>query len=290
MRAFVIRDDDLSYWTDVNEIENLYKDLFDKGIKISFATIPKSIQSKNLGDFKTFYQLKGSETLIHKNVDLVMYIKDMLKKDRIEIMLHGYNHNYYLKSINKLFDATIENKKKLTESYQKFQFIGEYNINNFDFLLRKTKEGKQYLEDTFEIKIKNFVPPSNQLSRAGIKAIINNKLNLSGLIGYTYDRENTLIGYKTFLKRIIFKLNNHGIHYPYVSDYGKHHELAAMSITPTTDFIRVKKYLDYCINQNLPIQFSTHYWELNGSLKSKFLMIIYELYKTYESKTLSEII
>jgi hypothetical protein len=290
MSAFVLRDDDLSYWTDINEIDYLYKDLFDKGIKISFATIPKSIRSKNLGDFKTFYQLKGSDTLIHKNVDLVMYIKDLLKKDRIEIMLHGYNHNYYLKSRNKLYEATFENKKNLSDLNQKFKFIGEYNINNFDLLLRKTYEGKQYLEDTFEVKIKNFVPPSNQISRSGIKAITNNKLNLSGLIGFSYDRENTLIGYKTFLKRIIFKLRNNGIHYPYVSDYGKHYEFAAMSITPITDFIRVEKYLDFCINQNLPIQFATHYWELNGPLKSKFFRIINELNKAYESKTLSQII
>lgn len=290
MSAFVLRDDDLSYWTDINEIDYLYKDLFDKGIKISFATIPKSIRSKNLGDFKTFYQLKGSDTLIHKNVDLVMYIKDLLKKDRIEIMLHGYNHNYYLKSRNKLYEATFENKKNLSDLNQKFKFIGEYNINNFDLLLRKTYEGKQYLEDTFEVKIKNFVPPSNQISRSGIKAITNNKLNLSGLIGFSYDRENTLIGYKTFLKRIIFKLRNNGIHYPYVSDYGKHYEFAAMSITPITDFIRVEKYLDFCINQNLPIQFATHYWELNGPLKSKFFRIINELNKVYESKTLSQII
>lgn len=290
MSAFVLRDDDLSYWTDLNEIDYLYKDLFDKGIKISFATIPESIQSINLGDFKTFYQLKGSETLIHKNVDLVIYIKDLLKKDRIEIMLHGYNHNYYLKSRNKLLEATIENKKKLSESNQKYQFIGEYNINNFDLLLRKTKEGKQYLEDTFEIKIKNFVPPSNQISRDGIKAITNNKLNLSGLIGFTYDRENTIVGYKTFIKRILFKLKNHSFHYPYISNYGKHYEIAAMSITPTTDFIRVEKYLDFCLNQNLPVQFATHYWELNGQLKSKFFRIINELNEANESKTLSQII
>ena len=94
----------------------------------------------------------------------------------------------------------------------------------------------------------------------------------------------------TFLKRILFKLRNSEIHYPYVSDYGKHYEFAAMSITPTTDFIKVEKYLDYCINQNLPIQFATHYWELNGPLKLNFFKIVDELYKTYESKTLSEII
>ena len=63
-----------------------------------------------------------------------------------------------------------------------------------------------------------------------------------------------------------------------------------MSITPTTDFIKVEKYLDYCINQNLPIQFATHYWELNEELKNKFFKIIYNLKKESKSLTLKNIL
>jgi len=34
MSSVVIRDDDLSFWTNVDDIERLYKPLFDKKVKI----------------------------------------------------------------------------------------------------------------------------------------------------------------------------------------------------------------------------------------------------------------
>ena len=53
---FIIRDDDLSYWTKPEAIEIVYKPLFDRKIKISFATIPFAVQMFNAGNFDTFYQ------------------------------------------------------------------------------------------------------------------------------------------------------------------------------------------------------------------------------------------
>ena len=68
---FIIRDDDLSYWTKPHEIENLYKPFFDLGIKVCFSIIPKSIKSKNRENYNEFYQIEKTETLLHKNKNLV---------------------------------------------------------------------------------------------------------------------------------------------------------------------------------------------------------------------------
>ena len=114
------------------------------------------------------------------------------------------SHNYYLKSGQKYYDATEQNKSRL----DKFNFCGEFNYPDYELLNKKTKKGKEYLEDLFDSKIFNFVPPSNQINKMGIKSLINNKLNMSGLVGYRYDRELSLKGYQAFFKRVFFNLEN----------------------------------------------------------------------------------
>lgn len=287
---FIIRDDDLSYWTKPQEIENLYKPFFDLGIKVCFSTIPKSIKSKNRENYNEFYQIEKTETLLHKNKNLVYYLKELIKEDRIEIMLHGYNHNYYFKYKNDYLNATQENKKKCKKLGGKILRVGEYNIQDFNILMKKTKDGKEYLEDILNVKIKNFVPPSNQISKEGIKAIYKNKLNLSGLIGFKYNREYTCQGTKSFLRRIIFRLINQKLPYPYVADYGFHKELAAFSITPLTNFNDLYNYMNYCKRKNIPIQLSTHYWELKKDLRNNFFAIINELKIDSSSIMLKEVL
>ena len=91
----------------------------------------------------------------------------------------------------------------------------------------------------FKIKVVNFVPPSNQIGKAGIKAIINNNLNLSGLIGKRYNREFTAKGILTYFDRIKFALQHKEIVYPKVCDYGKHKELVGYALTPSTNWDRL---------------------------------------------------
>ena len=110
MKALIIRDDDLSFWTNPNEIDFLYKPLFDKRIKISFAAIPCAVKSFNLGDFKSFYQDDNSQAPIFENKDIVEYIRDKIKEGLVEIMLHGYTHLYNFKSFdNNIMVASYEN-------------------------------------------------------------------------------------------------------------------------------------------------------------------------------------
>lgn len=277
MKSLIIRDDDLSYWTKPEDIEKVYKPLFDKKIKISFATIPFAVQMFNAGNFDTFYQDENSSTPMGQNKNIVEYIKDKIEQGLVEIMLHGYNHLYSFESQGIIKTATYEN---LEQSRINIKFIGEYNYQNYQTLCKKTKEGKEYLEDLFQVKIKNFVPPSNQIGKDGIKAIVNNNLNLSGLIGRKYNREITLKGMWTYLDRIKFSLQNRGITYPKISHYGKHKELTGYALTPITNWEKYHQQLNYCIKNNLPFQVATHYWELDEELKNTFYHFIDEAIKS----------
>lgn len=287
--SLIIRDDDLSFWTKPEEIDELYKPLFDKKVKISFATIPFAVEMFNAGDFNTFYQ-NENPLPISENYQIIEYIKDKIKDNLVEIMLHGYNHLYSFKCNNITKIATKENLLPFREAKEKITFLGEYNYQNFESLNKKTKIGKEYLEDTFEVKITNFVPPSNQINQDGIKAIYNNKLNLSGFISKKYNREKTLQGFFTYLDIIKFYLLEKDITYPKIAKYGKHKELAGYALTPTTNLDRFEKQLKYCIKNNFPFQIATHYWELNQhkELKEKFYKIVQKSLSELKSSFLKE--
>jgi hypothetical protein len=291
LKSLIIRDDDLSYWTNIQDIEKVYKPLFDKKIKISFATIPFAVNMFNAGNFDTFYQDENSQTAMAENTEIVEYIKEKIDDELIEIMLHGYNHLYSFECDGIIKTATKENLEESRRLNRKINFLGEYNYQDYETLNKKTKEGKEYLEDLFKVKITNFVPPSNQIGKSGIKAIINNNLNLSGLIGKKYDREINLKGFITYLDRVKFSLLNKDITYPKITDYGKHKELTGYALTPSTNWNRYNKQLECCKTNNLPFQIATHYWEIDGKLKDEFYEFIEKaLSCEMESKFLKEIL
>ena len=291
MKSLIIRDDDLSFWTSPEDIDRVYRPLFNRKIKISFATIPFSVQMFNAGNFNTFYQDENSQTPIGKNNKIVEYIKEKIDEGLVEIMLHGYNHLYSFECGGVIKTATKENLQKPRELNKKINFLGEYSYQDYETLNIKTKKGKEYLEDIFHVKIRNFVPPSNQIGKAGIKAIVNNNLNLSGLIGKQYNREISIKGLLTYMDRIRFALKNKGITYPKIANYGQHKELAGYALTPSTDWDRYNKQLEYCIKNNLPFQIATHYWELNDKLQEEFYKFIDKaLNYGMESKFLKEIL
>ena len=67
-------------------------------------------------------------------------------------------------------------------SHKDYKHGHEFEVG--DNLYKKVKEGKKYLEGTFGVEIKTFVPPHNTLSKEGMKAIIANKLNILGSFSF----------------------------------------------------------------------------------------------------------
>ena len=78
---FAIRDDDINFWTNVEEIDTIYREIWAKGIKVSFAVIPFSVRSFNSGDRNKFYQNKELMP-IGKNKEIVEYLRNKIKKNR----------------------------------------------------------------------------------------------------------------------------------------------------------------------------------------------------------------
>ena len=290
MKKLIIRDDDLSYWTTQEEIERVYKPLFEKGVKISFAVVPYAVKMYNAGDFDMMYQNEDSARGIGENKEIVKYIKDKIDKGLVEIMLHGYNHLYSLKTDDMIYVATKFNIDYVRQKNKSFCFLGEY-IDDYDKLYTKTKEGKRYLEEVFGVKIVDFVPPSNQIVNEGVKAVADNNLNISGIAGKKYDREINPKGLLAYSKRVLFKMSYPNLTYPYILDYGSHKELAGYAFTPSTNWQRYENQFSFCEKNDLPFQIATHYWELKDELLQKYYDFIDKVFsKGYESAFLKEVL
>jgi hypothetical protein len=194
---FVIRDDDLNYFSTPADIERWYGEIFAKNIPVGFSTIPFV---KPISDVYTAAANSGDkEYPISRNENLVRYIRE---QKLIEILQHGCTHE----TRNGVFE------------YQKKQG-----------LIEETLRGKKELEDALDVPINVFVAPHDQFSNHAIKAIENAKLNVirsKGSKNFFWNKR--YIG--SFLKMLFYRvryLYTRGKKmpaYPRVIDLGKHKE------------------------------------------------------------------
>ena len=177
--------------------------------------------------------------------------------------------------------------KKIRSSSFNYKYVGEFEAHGFKELNSRVKEGKNYLNKLLNTNINSFVPPSNMISTEGIKAVYENNLNLSGIIGAKFNRDISIKSLTSYTKRLYYKLYLKKI-YPYALKYKKHNELVAYALTPTTDQANLRKIIDYCIKKQAPFQLCVHYWELKGELLKDFYEIInYLESKNYKPITLN---
>src|SRR6056297_1398265 len=136
---FLIRDDDLNYFSSLDDIRRWYEDIFALNIPVNFATVPlvkplSDVYPKNLAP-------EDKEYSIGLNKKLVSYIKN---NPLIEIMQHGCHHE--------------------TRG-------GIFEYSRKKGLISQTLRGKEELEKVFVREIKVFVAPHDRISNHGLKAL-----------------------------------------------------------------------------------------------------------------------
>ncbi|MGB3947404.1 MAG: DUF2334 domain-containing protein [Bacteroidia bacterium] len=232
MKLF-IRDDDTSYFTNPKELETAYNGIWEKG-PISIAVVPFDVKTVGRGNVLTYKQDPSVEYPIGKNEYLVDTIKQLIKENKLYIMLHGYNH-FYKPIVSAKYPFGIP------------EF--EYRTNTIDYL----KKGKDYLEDIFHQEIKWFVPPSNAMNTEAIESCDKLNLNIATSIGIKKRKVNyhSLRNYFAIKYAQLRRVN-------YAFDYGNHYELSTISFTKVADYKKIKQEhpLDNFI-------IATHYWEIN---------------------------
>lgn len=247
---FALRDDDTNFFTKPEELERIYAGIWDD-IPISLAVVPCQ-RSMKIRSIPQKYWKGNSKFPIGENTSLVNFLRKQIKKRRVSIMLHGYSHRDYKNG---------------------FEFEKGHGLYD------KVKEGKEYLEELFDVKVKTFVPPHNSLSIEGTRAVVQNGLNIVGAFGHRpWERIPGVVNVINFLKLFSFMLKyGREKRYPYVLDFDNHKEFGCYSLIGSTHFedlfarlrFAEKKKGDFCV--------ATHYWEvLAADLKPTLMQLIRE--------------
>lgn len=232
-----IRDDDTSYFTKPQELIDAYD--FIDNFPISLSVVPFSVKdhtgNKPYGDIDDNLPKYNK---LGENAKLVEFLKEGIKNNKYEVLLHGINHEY-----------------KLEDN----EWIPEMMFKEEQELMSGIENGKNYLEKILDTNINVFVSPSGGIENKGIRAIEKQGLNYSGIIGRHKDRDISLYYIYSYVKRWSHRLIT-GMPYGGVLNYGKHKELIAYSIDNEKELLKTYKY---CKKYDYPFVMYTHYWELN---------------------------
>lgn len=145
MKKFVIRDDDLNYFSAPTDIERWYGDIFAQGIPVGFASIPFVTTASDV--FPHDREETKEEHPISGNKELIEYVSS---NDLIDILQHGCTH--------------------LTVG-------GVFEYAKTSGLFEDTKRGKEELEKAFGQEVSVFVAPHNTYSNHAIRAVELAELN-----------------------------------------------------------------------------------------------------------------
>jgi hypothetical protein len=249
---FIIRDDDLCFFTKPEHLLAIYAEVFAQNIPVSFSTIPfVTLPSDAWLPRPLPVTSDTGQYAVSNNKDLVEYIKS---NPLIEITLHGCTHQ----TIEGVFEYT--QKKGLFEA---------------------TLKGKQELEKAFAQPVSVFVAPHDQFSNHGILAIENAGLNI--LRGK---------GTKNFIPRISYidAIVKTGLHwlryavagisrsempaYPHLIDLGSHQEAFGIRIESKRESLFAALRLAHKTRGNFILV--NHMHEFDESRKKLMLELISE--------------
>lgn len=249
---FAIRDDDTSFFTSPEELKRAYDFLQDGCVSLSivpFTVARHTDASAPYGDRpleKKYYDIKD-------NPELVSYLREEVKKGTYEVLLHGYNHEYQRQGTKWIPEMIWKDKTRL---------------------LQEITDGKRYLEQLLDTKIRVLAAPSNAIDQKGIAALEKNDLDFCGIIHGFQTRKFDARMAVQFLKRWSVRVTE-GIQYPGVMKYTGHLECNAY---PLNDMELLKKEYRYCKERGIPFVIYTHYWKLNEDPdEKKKLLKIYDM-------------
>jgi hypothetical protein len=230
---FCIRDDDTSFFTTPEDLEQAYGEISQWG-PVSLAIIPFCRAGSSKGVPRS-HRMRWSVHPLHENAALVDYLRERIRKGRFEAMLHGYHHDE--------LDGIPE-------------FIGPSDLN------RKVAEGRRYLEEVLDTTIQVFVPPHNTIGRRGLRAIAKEGLHLGGTAGVRSGWSlSSVRTWSTWLHVRRWRQAGHfGI--PWILNLGDHREIPGVPVTPSALLEHSQAVFNTALERTGVFCAATHYWEL----------------------------
>jgi len=206
---FIIRDDDLNYFSTPADIERWYANIFAQGIPVGFSTIPFV---KPTSDVYTGGVLaEDREYPMSENTSVCAFVKG---QDLIEILQHGTTHE----TVGDVFEYARQVPR------------GE------------TMRGRKELERAFGRSVSVFVPPHDWISSSGIRDVEHAGMDIirGRGAGLRAVLPRPLYLWR-FISMCIFKLlytlkGKAVPAYPYVLNFGRHQEVCSYRLEDTDVF------------------------------------------------------
>lgn len=267
-----IRDDDTNYFTNPEELNFAYGDIWGK-CPVTLAVVPyikgnwkywvTEIEKNNgMIDWEA-YRNDDQIFPIGENKVLVNFLKEKIKEKKISVSIHGIHHRNN--------DAELPKIKN--------NYAGPAEFVTIMNLKKQLLEAKLYLEELLNTSINSFVAPQNILSKQGLKAVSENKLNIV--------RNNYFPIYPVFdhitireaIKFIGFKIQNRHKTYPYCLNFKNHKEITHYWIKLNTDLEQLKTQFDFIHLKKGAFILSSHYYGFNQTayngytIKENFIKI-----------------
>tara|TARA_R110000824_G_scaffold401771_1_gene615937 strand:+ start:590870 stop:591658 length:789 start_codon:yes stop_codon:yes gene_type:complete len=241
---FVIRDDDLNYFSAPEDIDRWYSDIFAQSIPVGFSTIPFVKPTSDV--YTAGAKAEEREYSIVNNEKLISYVQN---NPLIEILQHGTTH---------------ETKG------------GIYEYQNKDLSRGEARRGREELERAFGIPVPVFVPPHDWISTAGVRAVEAADMNVIRGRGAGLRNFLPRLAYvSVFIRMLLFKLT-HILRgkvpaYTKVLDFGKHKEVCSYRLEDTDVF----QGLEYAYKKNGIFVVATHVHFYTEEKKERLLRLIH---------------
>lgn len=161
---FLLRDDDICFFTKPSTLGKLWSHAWEKGYVVSFSVLPKIACDIESGrqiarlSKKTLMvppEVRGRNIKadIRENSEISKYLIDLTEDGKANLILHGYTHEQ------------IDRKP-------------EFAITNKPEIERRLVEGQKIFKDAFGRKAKTFVPPWDSISREAWEVLSSKRMGI----------------------------------------------------------------------------------------------------------------
>lgn len=272
---FALRDDDLNYFFDAKVIENNYRDIWDI-CPISMSVVPfiKGYWPKIVIEAEERGPGQMADSLIKdlrkdnhifpidENIELVEYVKEKVKTNKIYLTIHAIHHR---------------NEDKVMPQFTNNYGFGAEFYTTRDLTL-PLSESIKYLENVFEQKIEVFTPPQNKFNMKGLMAVINNNLMVCGDFPSIKDINTIrLFGLMEFVNYFSYKLFYRSSQFPYPILNKQFKMVGHHRLQLGTNIEGLYAALDHAHKSNGVFVISTHSYGFGFKMKNSELTMKDEL-------------